>query len=77
MHGIDSLTGQKEKITWIKSPTLGWIQVSNGKFSEFVVLALFWTLLYLSGNQTYHSLKRYLNCVELVHEQCKLSGKIS
>lgn len=74
MYGIDSLTGQEEKINWVKSPALGWIQISNDHFSEFVGLALFLAVLYLLGNQTYFSPKRYLNCIELIHEHRKLNA---
>ena len=38
---------------------------SYSDFTQFIGLALFLTLLYLSGNQTYHSLLRYLNCAQL------------
>ena len=55
MRGIDSITEVD-------------VSVGGGDFSELIGLALFLILLYLSGNQTYHSLKRYLNCAELVGE---------
>ena len=44
---------------------MGWIESSSNDFSQLVGLRLFLLLLYLSGNQTYHSLMRYLHCAEL------------
>jgi hypothetical protein len=66
MQGIDSLTDGEGKVTWVKSSVLGWVETSSSDLSQFVGLALFLVLLYLSGSQTYQSLKRYLNCIELL-----------
>lgn len=67
MQGIDSLAEPKQQeLVWFKDPVLGWVEASQKDFSQFVGLALFLVLLYLSGTQTYHSLRKYLNCAELL-----------
>lgn len=67
MQGIDSITGQDDgRTTWVKDSALGWLEIASNDTSQFVGLALFLVLLYLSGIQTYHSLQRYLDCAELV-----------
>jgi len=66
MQGIDSLTGEPPKVSWERNSVFGWVESTNTDLSQFVGLALFLLLLYLSGMQTYHSLKRYLNCAELL-----------
>jgi hypothetical protein len=73
MQGIDSLTDNDEKLTWTQAAFLGWVESSSNYLAQFVGLALFLVLLYLSGSQTYQSLKRYLNCAELI--QCELEGR--
>lgn len=66
-QGIDSLTGTSEPhTTFIKHPVLGMIEMGDADATQFVGLALFLVLLYLSGSQTYQSLKRYLGCAKLV-----------
>jgi hypothetical protein len=69
MQGIDSLSGGSDPMDPAllinKNPLMGWLERSSNDVSQFVGLALFLVLLYLSGNQTYHSLMRYLNCAEL------------
>lgn len=67
MQGIDTLgeVTADNPATWNKNPLMGWLESSSNDFSQFIGLALFLVLLYLSGNQTYHSLMRYLGCVEL------------
>jgi hypothetical protein len=69
MQGIDSIVDGEGKSTWVRTATLGWIETSSSDLSQFVGLALFLVLLYLSGSQTYHSLRRYLDCAELVRYQ--------
>ena len=64
MQGIDTLGGE-EKVTWVKSPFTGWVETGTSDFSQFVGLALFLMLLYLSGNQTQRAVARYLDCIEL------------
>lgn len=64
MQGIDSIADVGEKVMWVKT-ALGWIQAPSLDYSQFVGLGLFLVLLYLSGNQTCHSLQRYLDCAEL------------
>lgn len=66
MQGIDSLTDGEGKVSWIKTSVLGWIETSSNDMSQYVGLTLFLVLLYLSGSQTDQSLKRYLNCAELM-----------
>ena len=66
MQGIDSLTDGDSKTTFVKTSILGWVETSTNDLTQFVGLALFLVLLYLTGSQTYHSLKRYLNCAELL-----------
>jgi hypothetical protein len=79
MQGIDTLgevTSDIPAAVWNKNPLMGWIESSSNDFSQLVGLALFLLLLYLSGNQTYHSLNRYLNCAELnLISQEKKSGR--
>lgn len=65
MQGIDSLT-DGDKVSWSRHPVFGWIETSSNDFSQFVGLALFLLLLYLSGSQTYHALQRYQNCLKLL-----------
>lgn len=69
MKGIDSI-GQDE----VRSPGFyqgflsiqDWFEASSDGLAQFVGLALFLVLFYLSGNQTHQSLARYRDCVELV-----------
>ena len=68
MQGID-LIGDEEpqRTSWMKDSILGWISSSAaGDLNQFIGLTLFLVLLYLSGNQPYHALVRYLNCAELL-----------
>jgi hypothetical protein len=74
MQGLDSLTDVVENTTWVKNPLLGWMETSND-LSQLMALALFLVLLYLSGNQTYHALLRYLNSAELVLLQRRNESK--
>ncbi|MFZ9596134.1 MAG: hypothetical protein ACO3A2_08665 [Bdellovibrionia bacterium] len=68
MRGIDSLGELESKPMWVKSPVFGWVD-SSSDLSQFVGLALFLTLLYLSGTQTHQSFYRYLNCAILLQLQ--------
>ena len=67
MQGIDSIGGSEHEgpVSWSKNPLMGWIESSSNDVGQLVALALFLVLLYLSGIQTYHSLRRYLHCAEL------------
>ncbi|MGK5084136.1 hypothetical protein WDW37_12640 [Bdellovibrionota bacterium FG-1] len=69
MQGIDSLgdgtSAVETSVSWTRNPITGWVETSAYDFSQFVGLLLFLGLLYLSGSQTYHSLRRYLHCAEL------------
>ncbi|CAK9252006.1 unnamed protein product [Sphagnum jensenii] len=70
-QGIDSISDAPD-MNWLRNPAIGWIETSN-EISEFAALALFLTLLYLSGSQASQSLQRYLGCAKLVSVQ-KASG---
>lgn len=61
IHGIDSLHGPSVPI-----PSLGWVESTSSEISQFIGLIFFLLLFYLSGNQNYQSLRRYLNCAELI-----------
>jgi hypothetical protein len=63
-QGIDSISDTPD-MNWLRNPAIGWIETSN-EISEFAALALFLTLLYLSGSQASQSLHRYLGCAKLV-----------
>jgi hypothetical protein len=65
IRGIDSIADLETKPVWAKSPIFGWVDASSD-LSQFVGLALFLVLLYLSGSQTNQSLYRYLNCAYLL-----------
>jgi hypothetical protein len=66
MQGIDSIT-DTDKTTWIRDSVLGWVEAASySDLSQYVGLALFLVLLYLSGSQNYHSLQRYMHCAELL-----------
>jgi hypothetical protein len=65
MQGIDSLSDES-KVTWVKTPLLGWVENSSFDVAQYVGLAIVLMLLYLSGTQTHRTLTRYLNCVELL-----------
>jgi hypothetical protein len=66
-QGIDSISDTPD-MNWLRNPAIGWIETSN-EISEFAALALFLTLLYLSGSQASQSLQRYLGCAKLVSLQ--------
>jgi hypothetical protein len=67
MQGIDSLTGTPvdPEAVLNRNPLMGWLESSSNDLGQFVGLALFLVLLYLSGNQTNQVIKRYLDCAEL------------
>ncbi|MBC7691435.1 MAG: hypothetical protein H7222_06660 [Methylotenera sp.] len=67
MQGIDSLGGSEEmKMNVLINP--------SNDFTQFVGLALFLVLLYLSGTQTISSLQKYLDCAELLQIQVQASS---
>ncbi len=66
MQGIDSIADDDRKTFWMKPTFVGWVDATTADLSQYVGLALFLVLLYLSGSQIYHNLSRYLNCAELV-----------
>ena len=68
MQGIDLIGTPDEPIRWIKGVQAGsWLETSSiGGLSQFVGLALFLILLYLSGKQAHQYLMRYLYCAELI-----------
>ncbi len=69
MQGVDSLTDSDRKVSWVKTSILGWVETSPNDLSQFVGLGLFLVLLYLSGSQTHQTLRRYLNCAQLMIRQ--------
>ena len=71
MQGIDYLTDDANKVTLVKEPLIGWVEMSNNNFTQFIGLALFLVLLYLSGTQTRDRLQRYQDCAELMILQSK------
>jgi hypothetical protein len=66
MQGIDSIADGDAKATWAQTSFMGMVESSAGDLSQYVGLTLFLVLLYLSGNQTFQTLRRYLNCAELI-----------
>lgn len=67
MQGIDSIGGTNEPPMELTYQALqGWFQSSSNNLAGFVGLGLFLMLFYLSGNQTYQSLARYLHTGELL-----------
>ena len=62
MQGIDSLTNEN-------SFTVPAVDPTATTSSQWIGLALFLLLLYLSGQQTAQSLRRYLTCARLVVKQ--------
>jgi len=64
LKGIDSLT-EGPDLSWLKNPVVGWVETSN-TISQLMALALFLVLLYLTGSQAHQSLRRYMDCAEIV-----------
>lgn len=66
LQGLDYLDEPAAPVAWTRASILSWFETSSSHFVQFTGLGLFLVLLYLSGNQTYHSLMRYLQCAELL-----------
>ncbi len=66
LHGIDSLGESVTERPANPYVLIEWVEATSNDISQLVGLVLFLSLLYLSGNQTYHSMLRYLNCAELM-----------
>ena len=70
MQGIDSITEPPEterKVTFLKDSVLGWVEsMPSNDMTQFLGLALFLVLLYLSGSETHHTLRRYFDCARLM-----------
>jgi hypothetical protein len=62
MQGIDSLTGEPRGAAAVPD-------LMNPISSEWIGLALFLLLLYLSGQQNVQTLRRFLACARLVRQQ--------
>ncbi|MBS1961851.1 MAG: hypothetical protein JST04_06530 [Bdellovibrionales bacterium] len=62
MNGIDSLTNDSSFTVVAADPT-------STTSSEWIGLALFLLLLYLSGQQSVQTLRRFLSCARLVQRQ--------
>jgi len=65
-YGIGRLS-EPEDVTFVQHPTMGLIQFSTD-WSQTIVVVLFLVLFYLSGMQTYRSLHRYFECLEVASE---------
>ncbi|MCM2323392.1 MAG: hypothetical protein NDJ90_09040 [Oligoflexia bacterium] len=63
MQGLDSVGTEQENL---HQTLQGWFEASMNNLAQFVGLGLFLVLLYLSANQAFVSLSRYLRCAELV-----------
>ncbi len=71
MQGLDSIQGAQDN--WVvsegsfKHPVLKWLLGPiAAELGQYVGLALFLVLLYLSGRQAYIGLAKYLECAELL-----------
>jgi hypothetical protein len=73
MQGIDAL-GPEEKVTYMNDSVLGWIQTNSSDMSQFVGLALFLVLLYLSASQSHQFLRRFLHCAVLLRDSDNHAG---
>jgi hypothetical protein len=65
MQGIDVLGNSESGSVFSRGGLFALESISND-FSQIVALILFLVLLYLSGNQTYRALVRYLHSAKLV-----------
>jgi hypothetical protein len=65
-QGIDAFDVPHAEPRWSTSTIMGWFEASTNSFDQFFALGIFLMLLYVSGNQVYLSLARYLQCAELV-----------
>lgn len=70
LQGIDLIGEDTPAVTWMKSP-VGWVEVTQNNYPQFIGLGLFLILFYLSGSQTYHMLSRYLSCAALIQHSKK------
>lgn len=78
MQGLDFVGGEPvdhQPVKWIKDPNFGWVELSSQDFTSFIGLGLFLVLLYLSAIQTYQSLKKYLDCAELMMVRSEQRGR--
>ncbi|MBL7714743.1 MAG: hypothetical protein JNL01_04695 [Bdellovibrionales bacterium] len=66
MQGIDLISDEGRRVVWEKDPVMGWVETNSFDTAQYIGLVLFLLLLYLSGMQTVYSLRRYLNCAEIV-----------
>ena len=64
-QGIDALDSPHAEPRWSTSSIMGWFESSTSTLTQFVGLGIFLVLLYVSGNQVYLSLVRYLQCARL------------
>jgi hypothetical protein len=68
-QGIDAFDSPHAEPRWSTSSIMGWFEASSSSFTQFFALGIFLMLLYVSGNQIYHSLERYLQCARLVQKE--------
>lgn len=72
MQGIDSLTSDGMTLSGMAGELTG-----GPSSSEWIGLALFLLLLYLSGQQNVQTLRRFLSCARLVHAQTRTARTVS
>lgn len=65
-QGIDALDPSRGQPAWSTSSIMGFFENSSSNLVQFVGLGVFLVLFYISGNQVYLSLVRYLQCAKLV-----------
>ncbi len=67
-QGVDILAGGdvEARLGWSRNTTTGLIETSTSDLTQFVALALFLGLFYLSGVQNVRALQRYLDCAKLL-----------
>lgn len=65
LQGVDLLADPDAAIPVVSHPATGLVLVP-AEWTQYMGLLIFLVLFYLSGTQTYHSLKRYRECAELV-----------
>lgn len=67
-QGIDAFDSPHAEPRWSTSSIMGWFEASSSSFTQFFALGIFLMLLYVSGNQVYLSLARYLHCARLLQK---------
>jgi hypothetical protein len=68
-QGIDAFDSPHAEPRWSTTSIMGWFEASSSSFTQFFALGIFLLLLYVSGNQIYHSLERYLHCAQMIQKE--------